>query len=213
MTQVMNFKRMEVSGFTKEEALEKAPFNVNLPGADCTQALRNFKKTFTDRSFTDADLKQFMITQLQKKTRNTPGNGCYIVVNPAVVDTRERPYKIENIKSEGARKRVTIHQLIDPSTNTIIATTKAKLVDEVDKDGNVVLDEQGNPTKVWKAPTKADAVDLAKSLYTDEGYKGSIICKTVKEVVEGGDVMFKAYYAPSKNTQIGTYLVFGIEAN
>ena len=74
MAQIMNFKRMEVVGATKEEALGKAPFNVNLPGADCTQALRNYKKAFIDKPFTDADLKQFMLKQLHFVTWNQTFN-------------------------------------------------------------------------------------------------------------------------------------------
>lgn len=185
MAQIMNFKRMEVVGATKEEALGKAPFNVNLPGADCTQALRNYKKTFIDKPFTDADLKQFMLKQLQKKTRNTPGNGCYIVVDSAVADTRERPYRIDDVKNEkGARKYKTIYQLVNSATGAVVAET----------------DE-----------TKAKAKELAKELYTKHGFKGNLICTYTKQVVDGEPIAFKASYTPSKSSRVGTYLVFGIE--
>ena len=42
MTQIMNFKRMEVTGATKEEALAKAPFDIM---GDATQAYKMFQET------------------------------------------------------------------------------------------------------------------------------------------------------------------------
>ena len=41
MTQIMNFKRMEVTGATKDEALAKAPFDIM---GDATQAYKIWKK-------------------------------------------------------------------------------------------------------------------------------------------------------------------------
>lgn len=183
MEKVMNFKRVEVSGATKEEALASAPFNVNLPGADCTQALRNAKKAHVG-AWTDADMKLFMADQLAKKTRNTAGNGCYIVIESAVADTRERPYTIEDIKNEdGARKYKTVYRWIDDKTGDIVA--------EVDT-------------------TKADAKNAIKKMYTDKGYKGSASLEMVKKCVEGQAVVAKAKYTPSKSSRPGVYLTFGI---
>ena len=69
MEKMMNFKRMEVTGATKAEALEKAPFFVQ---GDATQAYRNWKKTMTN-GITDSDKKQFMLDYLAKKSKNAPG--------------------------------------------------------------------------------------------------------------------------------------------
>ena len=41
MEKIMNFKRMEVTGTTKEEALANAPFGIQ---GDATQAYRNARK-------------------------------------------------------------------------------------------------------------------------------------------------------------------------
>ena len=185
MEKVIGMKKLEVCGATKEEALAKAPFNVTLPGADCTAALRNAKKAHVG-AWTDADMKVFMAEQLAKKTRNTAGNGCYIVIESAVADTRERPYTIEDIKNEnGARKYKTVYRWIDDKTGEIVV--------EVDT-------------------TKAEAKNALKKAYTDKGYKGNASLEMVKKCVEGQAIVAKAKYTPSKSSRIGTYLVFGIEA-
>ena len=181
MTQIMNFKRMEVTGATKEEALAKAPFDIM---GDATQAYKMFRKKQTN-GITDADKKQFMLDYLAKKSKNVAGVGFVITEEAAVADTRERPYRIEDIKNaQGAREYKTIYQLRDEDTGQLIAET----------------DE-----------TKAKAKELAKELYTLEGYKGNLICTYTKQVVKGEPVAFKAYYTPSKSSRVGTYLVFGIE--
>ena len=51
MTQIMNFKRMEVTGATKDEALAKAPFDIM---GDATQAYKIWKKKQVN-GVTDAD--------------------------------------------------------------------------------------------------------------------------------------------------------------
>lgn len=181
MTQIMNFKRMEVTGATKKEALAKAPFEIM---GDATQAFKMFKKKQIN-GITDADIKQFMLDYLAKKSKNVAGIGFVITEEAAVADTRERPYRIEDNKNEqGARGYKTIYQLIDDATGSVLAET----------------DE-----------TKAKAKELAKALYTEKGFKGSLTCRYTKQVVKGEPVAFRASYTPSKSSRVGTYLVFGIE--
>lgn len=181
MTQIMNFKRMEVVGTTKEEALAKAPFDIM---GDATQAYKIWLKKQVN-GVTDADKKQFMLDYLAKKSKNVAGVGFVITQEAAVADTRERPYRIDDVKNEqGARKYKTTYQLIDASTGAVIAET----------------DE-----------TKAKAKEIAKSLYADTGFKGNLICTYTKQVVDGEPIAFKATYTPSKSSRVGTYLVFGIE--
>ena len=95
-----NFKQVEAKAYNKEQAFAQFPFNVQLQGADCTQAWKSAGKPMTGSA-----LKEFMAEQLQKKTRFSAGNGCYIVVESGVADTRERPYSIENVKTDGKRKK------------------------------------------------------------------------------------------------------------
>lgn len=183
MAQIMNFKRLEVLGTTKEEALAKAPFFVQ---GDATQAYRNWKKTMVN-GVTDADMKQFMLDYLSKKSKNAPGIGFSITKEAAVADTRERPYTIKDIKNEqGARKYKTFYRWFDKETG--------KLVVETDT-------------------TKADAKNALKSCYTDEKnpYRGNARLVMEKKCVEGQDVVAEAIYTPSKSSRVGTYVVFGIE--
>lgn len=182
MEKMIAFKRMEVTGATKEEALEKAPFFVQ---GDATQAYRNWKKTMTN-GITESDKKQFMLDYLAKKSKNAPGVGFSITVEAAVADTRERPYRIEDVKNEkGARRYKTIYQIVDKATGSVIAQT----------------DE-----------TKAKAKEIAKALYTEKGFKGDLVCTYTKQVVDGEPIAFTAAYTPSKSSRVGTYLVFGIES-
>ena len=181
MTQIMNFKRMEVNGATKEEALAKAPFDIM---GDATQAYKIWRKKQVN-GVTDADKKEFMLEYLAKKSKNCAGVGFSITIESAVADTRERPYKIEDVKNDkGARKYKTIYQIIDKATGAVIAQT----------------DE-----------TKAKAKEIAKALYTDKGFKGDLICNYTKQVVDGEPTAFTATYTPSKSSRVGSYLVFGIE--
>ena len=107
-----NFKQVEAKAYNKEEAFAQFPFNVQLQGADCTQAWKNAGKPMTGSA-----LKEFMAEQLQKKTRFSAGNGCYIIVESGVADTRERPYKITDVKNEkGKRKSSTLYLIKDRHT-------------------------------------------------------------------------------------------------
>lgn len=181
MTQIMNFKRMEVNGATKEEALAKAPFDIM---GDATQAYKIWKKK-QKNGITESDKKQFMLDYLAKKSKNVAGVGFVITIESAVADTRERPYRIDDVKNEsGARKYKTTYQIVDRATGSVLAET----------------DE-----------TKAKAKEIAKALYTEKGFKGDLICTYTKQVVNGQPTAFTATYTPSKSSRVGSYLVFGIE--
>lgn len=175
---MVNFKTLEVSGATKAEAMEKAPFEIM---GDATQAYTAWRKKQTN-AITEADKKQFMIDYLEKKTKCVPGVGFAITLEAAVASTRERPYTVESVKRDGARKWKTVHALID-------------------ENGTIVKRCDG---------TKADAIAEAKELYKN-GYRGDLTCNVIKEVVEGSPIAFKIKYTPSKNARIGSYMVFGVE--
>jgi hypothetical protein len=181
-TKFLNFKKVEVTGATKDEALEKAPFFIQ---GDATQAYKNWKKKQLN-GVTEAGTKEFMLEYLAKKSKNAPGIGFAITIEAAVPDTRERPYTFKDVKNEqGKRKYKTTYQLVDKATGEIIASTQE---------------------------TKAKAKEIAKNLYKEKGYKGNIICTYTKQVAEGEPVAFEVTYTPSKSSKVGTYLVFGIEA-
>ena len=77
MENVVNFKRIELMGSTKDEALAKAPFNIM---GDATQAYKNWKKTAT----ADSDVNDFYRKYLKDKSKNVAGVGFSITIDPAV---------------------------------------------------------------------------------------------------------------------------------
>ena len=194
MTQFLNFQKLEVSGSTKAEALENAPFGIM---GDATQAYKLWRSKQT--TVTDAGIKQFCIDYLAKKSKNMPGVGFSITLEAAVADTRERPYKIENVKSEGKRKMVSEYRWVDNATNETVCA-----VQTVKKEKNGVLG-------MYPA-TKADAEKAIKELYVSGSYKGNASLVKVKVDSEGDHILATAQYTPSKSSKPGRYLVFGIQA-
>ncbi len=189
MAQIMNFKRLEVSGVTKEEALAKAPFFIQ---GDATQAYRNARKAHIG-AWTDADMKQFMLNYLGKKSKNAPGSGYYITVESAVADSRQRPYTCNDVKNEkGARKWKTIFQVYEN------LGTENKPVR-----GELLIENAGE--------TKSEAKAAAKALYTDMKLNKNVVCYYTKQVVEGEAVAFTMDYTPSSGSHPGVYIVFGVE--
>lgn len=133
------------------------------------------------------ELKEFLATKLQKETKFATGIGCIITVDAGQVDTRERPYSASDIKNEKGKRKFTMAFLgIDKATGEI--------------------------KFLLPGVTKAEALEKAKSLYVDKGYKGDILAQYVKVVTEGEPGAFEVSYAPSKSAHLGKYIVFGVEA-
>lgn len=175
-----NFKRVEVKAFTRAEAVEsvKDTFFVQ---RDATQA---WKKA-GEPSPLDKEFKEFCADYLAKHTKNAPGTACSITYKAGSADTRERPYKLNDVVNEkGKRKYKTTYVLKDKETGATLLTT---------------------------TENKAKAKELAKKLFTEGGYKGTAICTYTKEVVEGEPVAFSIEYAPSKSAKEGQFIFFGIE--
>lgn len=184
-TQILNFKKVEIVAESKEAAIaqmEETLFHYN---GDATQAFKNWKAKQT-KGITDREIKEFMLDYLAKKSKNCPGSGYLITLDSAVGDTRERPYKIEDVKNEeGKRVWKTQYKWVDVDTKTVICSTDTN---------------------------KNDAKNALKELYKTGAYKGDAELIKSKDVVKGQAVVATAKYTPSKNTKNGTYLVFGIEA-
>lgn len=121
-----NFNTVQVKGFTKQEALSNAPFQVI---RDATQAWKTAGKPITNNA-----LKEFCADYLSKHTKYAQGIGCSITIESGSADTRERPYTVVDIKNEkGKRKYKTGIQGIDTETGEVLFTnfenkTKAKEV-------------------------------------------------------------------------------------
>lgn len=185
-TQILNFQKLEVVGATKEEALAKAPFEAKY---DATQAFKAWKKKQTG-AVTEVAVRQFCLEYLEKKTKNIANAGCYVTLEGAVADTRERPYKYENVKREGTTDVRTTYVWIDDETDEVV--------------GKVVGTKE-------KRATKADAAKLIKELMANGEYKGHASLFVRKEE-EKPVALAHCAYTPSKASHVGVYMVFGIQA-
>ena len=182
-TTILNFKKVEVVAANREEAVAQVENTYFHVSGDATQAFKNWKSKQTG-GVTDRAVKEFMLDYLSRKGKNCPGAGYMITVDPAVGDTRERPYSIKDVPNEGRRKYKKVYQLIDTNTGVVM--------------GEV-------------ATNKADAKNLAKDIIKG-GFKGKLECNLAHKVTEGQETVFTAEYTPSKNTKNGTWIAFGIEA-
>ena len=107
------FKKIELSGYTKQEALENSPLSII---RDATQAWKKEGSPISEGALND-----FCKDYLKKHTKFAPGVGCSITMIPGSPDTRERPYEWSNVVNEkGGRKWKTFIELIDPETNTVL---------------------------------------------------------------------------------------------
>lgn len=184
-TTILNFDKSEIVATSKEEAKEIMVNTMFGYGGDATQAY-NLWMEKQGGAVTDRALKEFMLDYLAKKSKNCPNVGYLITLTSAVKDTRERPYKIENVKNEdGKRKFKTVYKWMDKETGVEVAKS--------DKN-------------------KADAMNAIKELYKSGAYKGDAELVKSKDVVEGQAVVATAKYTPSKNTKNGHYIAFGIKA-
>lgn len=185
-TKILNFKKVEVVANNKEEAIaqvENTLFHVN---GDATQAFKNWKSKQT-KGITDRDITEFMLDYLEKKGKSCPGAGYLITKESAVADTRERPYKIENVKNEeGKRAWKKQYKWIDCETGTVVCSVDTN---------------------------KTEAINAIKELYKSGKYKGDAELNVTKDVAKGQPVVATAKYTPSKNTKKGTWIAFGIENN
>lgn len=173
------FVKFEVAGETKDKALSTV--ETLAIGGDATQAFKNWQKKI-GANYTERDVKEFMSEYLAKKG-NRPGIGYVITKVSAVESTRERPWKINNVKNEQGRRQMSrVYTLIDNL-------------------GNVLTKVSGNK-KVAEEKVK----DLIK-----KGLKIGGKCEIEYVISKGEKTAFTWDYVPSKNSRMGEYTVFGLE--
>ena len=169
------FSKFEVIGQTKDEAMKNAqPLNLRV---DATQA---YKKWAKENIENEDNVKEWMKDYLNKKKFNMPNDGAYIVLQSAVLDSRERPYKVEKPKYE-ARTHTPVRVYVGRAqdTNEEIFTEKTSKAAE-------------QAAKEWVIENKV-GVDL-------------VIETRMKEK---NSLYAKVNYVPSKGTQPCKLLVFG----
>jgi hypothetical protein len=182
MSNVINgkFVKMTVVGETKKEALDSVE-NVVIMG-DATQAFKLWQKK-VGSNYTEADVKKFMVEYLGKKG-NKAGAAYYITKTSAVENTRQRPYKINNVKNtQGKRKTARVYTLIDAN-------------------GKILSKIQG---------TKKTAEEAVKNLFKKGELKLNGKCDNEYVVTEGEKTAFTWEYTPSSKSRLGEYIVFGLE--
>ena len=183
-TTILNFKKVEIVAESKEAAIAQMEKTLFHYVGDATQAYKNWKAKQT-KGITERDVKEFMLNHLERKNKNCPGSGFLITIESAVGDTRERPYRIEDVPNEGKRKFKTVYKWIDRETGVTVCSVDTN---------------------------KADAKNALKEAYKTGAYKGKADLVKSKDVSEGQAIVATAEYTPSKNTKNGTWIAFGIEA-
>lgn len=173
MEKTTYFKKFEVIGVTKDAAMKESNLNLRV---DATQA---YKKWAKDNAVSEDNLRDWMKDYLSKKKFTMPNDGAYIVLQSAVVDTRERPYNIENVKYEA-------------KTHT-------------PESWYVLRDMTGN--EVGREKTKKAAEQAVREYITD--YKEDVNVYREWAPKEKNSLVIKGRYTPSKGSQPCKLLVFG----
>ena len=182
-TTILNFEKVEIVAESREAAIAQMEENYFKYLGEATQKYRNWEQS-RNGAVTEKDKKEFMLNYLNDKCKCAAGCGYLITVNPAIKDSRQRPYTVENVKGEGKRKTSKYYKWFDKATGTLLG--------KIDTN-------------------KADAANWIKEHYKN-GYKGEAYCEIQYDVTEGNPIVMKASYSPSKNTKNGTYIIFGVKA-
>lgn len=171
------FKKFEVIGATKDEAIRNAtPLNLRV---DATQA---YKKWAKENTTNEDNVKEWMKDYLKKKKFTMPNDGAYVVLQSAVLDTRERPYKVEKPKYE--------------------ARTHSP------EKFYIIRDAAG--TEVGREKTSKAAEQAAKEFVAD--YKETVTINIEWRAKEKNTLFETVVYTPSKGTVPCKLLVFGYQA-
>lgn len=191
-----NYRKLEVKAFTKEEAHTQAPFTIL---RDATQSWKNEGKPMLK------SLDEFIARYLKKHTKEAAGVGCIIVLDSGVADSREKPFKVNDVTNEVITgKALRLNK--ETGEKEEVDTTKRKFTTTY-----VIVDDETNEILHKSRETKAEAKKALTDIYAS-GYKGNVTCYYTKEVTEGEPRAFTAEYTPSVSTKLGSYLVFGVEA-
>ena len=162
------FRKFETIGTTKDEAMKESGLNLRV---DATQS---YKKWAKDNAVTEDSQKEWMKEYLKKKKLTMPNDGAYIVLQSAVADTRERPYKVEKPKYDArTHSPEKFYILRDSNGNEVGREKTSKAAEQSAKDFVADFKESVTINIEWVAKEK-------NSLYANVKYtpsKGSQKCK------------------------------------
>ena len=162
------FKKFETIGVTKDAAMKESGLNLRV---DATQSYKKWNKEHVS---TEESLKEWMKEYLKKKKLTMPKDGAYIVLQPAVLDTRERPYKIETVKYEAkTHTPESFYVLRDETGNEVGREKNKKAAEQAVREFITDFKENVNVYREW-APKEKNSL-VMKGTYTPS--KGSQPCK------------------------------------
>lgn len=167
-------KILEIKAYSFADAKEQAV-------AQGLTVVKNVTGRFKNRAeaTTDDPMKEFCKKCFaDDKMTETTGSAYIVVVEKGSEDVRERPYKFNNIITEGQLTKKRVFE---------IKTTEGKIV--------------------ATAETKGEASRKAKEVM--KSVKEDLVCEQVYRVDDEHKTVFTLDYVPSKNTNLGTYIVFG----
>ena len=173
MEQVTVFKKFETIGATKDAAMRESGLNLRV---DATQA---YKKWAKENVTNEDNVKEWMKDYLKKKKFTMPNDGAYIVLQPAVADSRERPYKVEKPKYDVRTHSHEKFYIIRDAANA----------------------------EVGRAKTSKEAEQAAKEFVAE--YKESVTINYEWVSKEKNSLYATVKYTPSKGSQPCKLLVFG----
>ena len=165
---VTYFKKFEVIGETKDAAIAESNLNLRV---DATQS---YKKWAKENATNEDNVKEWMKEYLKKKKLTMPNDGAYIVLQSAVADSRERPYKVDKKKYDSrTHSPEKFYILRDANNNEVGREKTSKAAEQAAKEFVAAYRESVTINIEWVAKEK-------NSLYATVKYtpsKGSQPCK------------------------------------
>lgn len=170
----MMFKKFEVIGNTKDAAKEEAKELTLM--VDATQAYNKWAK---DNVTNEENVKEWMKNYLKTKRYDKPGLGAFIVTQTGVLDTRERPYKVDKPKYEVRTHSPEKFYVLRDAVGTELGREKtSKAAEQAAKELVTDLKETININYEWVAKEK-------NALYATVKYTPSKGAKPYKLMVFG----------------------------
>lgn len=168
------FKKFEVIGNTKDAAKEEAKELTLM--VDATQAYNKWAK---DNVTNEENVKEWMKNYLKTKRYDKPGLGAFIVTQTGVLDTRERPYKVDKPKYEVRTHSPEKFYVLRDAVGTELGREKtSKAAEQAAKELVTELKETININYEWVAKEK-------NALYATVKYTPSKGAKPYKLMVFG----------------------------
>ncbi len=120
MTNNVIFKKFEVIGKTKDEAMNQS--NLTL----MVDATNKYNKWAKEHTTDEASVKEFMKNYLHEKKYDKPGLAAYIVLQSGSKNTRQRPYEIKTIKYDSKTHTAEHYYVLRDLTNAEVGRCKTK---------------------------------------------------------------------------------------